>query len=111
MGIEPTKPLLAQSFIGFEDRGRHQSDARFRPRYHTAFCDRQGDRAGRRWQRGANPYAASRATSHEGARCPRSAIDVEAVVVHGDTLLAALGSVEVVVLSEDLVGDLMRCGC
>jgi hypothetical protein len=29
MGIEPTKPLLAQSFIGFEDRGRHQSDARF----------------------------------------------------------------------------------
>jgi hypothetical protein len=30
MGIEPTKPLLAQSFIGFEDRGRHQSGTRFR---------------------------------------------------------------------------------
>jgi hypothetical protein len=29
MGIEPTKPLLAQSFIGFEDRDRHQSSARF----------------------------------------------------------------------------------
>ena len=29
MGIEPTMPLLAQSIIGFEDRGRHQSDARF----------------------------------------------------------------------------------
>jgi hypothetical protein len=29
MGIEPTKPLLAQSFIGFEDRGRHQSGTRF----------------------------------------------------------------------------------
>ncbi len=30
MGIEPTMPLLAQSIIGFEDRGRHQSGARFR---------------------------------------------------------------------------------
>lgn len=29
MGIEPTKPLLAQSFIGFEDRGRHQSGTHF----------------------------------------------------------------------------------
>jgi len=29
-GIEPSKPLLAQSFIGFEDRGRHQSGTRFR---------------------------------------------------------------------------------
>ena len=29
MGIEPTKPLLAQSIIGFEDRGRHQSGTRF----------------------------------------------------------------------------------
>ena len=29
MGIEPTKPLLAQSFIGFEDRAAHQSQARF----------------------------------------------------------------------------------
>ncbi len=35
MGIEPTKPLLAQSFIGFEDRGRHQSDARFHWRNYT----------------------------------------------------------------------------
>jgi hypothetical protein len=42
MGIEPTKPLLAQSFIGFEDRGRHQSGTRFQARYHTAFRDRQG---------------------------------------------------------------------
>ncbi len=42
MGIEPTKPLLAQSFIGFEDRGRHQSDARFRTRYHMGFATRQG---------------------------------------------------------------------
>ncbi len=32
MGIEPTKPLLAQSFIGFEDRARHQSEKRFRRR-------------------------------------------------------------------------------
>ena len=31
MGIEPTMPLLAQSFIGFEDRGRHQSGTRFHP--------------------------------------------------------------------------------
>ena len=30
MGIEPTNPSLARRFIGFEDRGRHQSDARFR---------------------------------------------------------------------------------
>jgi hypothetical protein len=29
MGIEPTMPLLAQSITGFEDRGRHQIDARF----------------------------------------------------------------------------------
>lgn len=29
MGIEPTMPLLAQSIIGFEDRGRHQSGTRF----------------------------------------------------------------------------------
>jgi hypothetical protein len=35
MGIEPTMPLLAQSIIGFEDRGRHQSGTRFRGRsYH-----------------------------------------------------------------------------
>lgn len=32
MGIEPTMPLLAQSIIGFEDRGRHQSGTRFRRR-------------------------------------------------------------------------------
>ena len=29
MGIEPTMPLLSQSIIGFEDRGRHQSGTRF----------------------------------------------------------------------------------
>jgi len=34
-GIEPSKPLLAQSFIGFEDRGRHQSGTRFRPGGYT----------------------------------------------------------------------------
>ncbi len=32
MGIEPTMPLLAQSIIGFEDRGRHQSGTRFHRR-------------------------------------------------------------------------------
>jgi hypothetical protein len=32
MGIEPTMPLLAQSIIGFEDRGRHQSGTHFRGR-------------------------------------------------------------------------------
>ena len=31
MGIEPTMPLLSQSIIGFEDRGRHQSGTRFHP--------------------------------------------------------------------------------
>jgi hypothetical protein len=41
MGIEPTKPLLAQSFIGFEDRGRHQSGTRFRRRSYTETRDRQ----------------------------------------------------------------------
>ena len=35
MGIEPTMPLLAQSIIGFEDRGRHQSGTRFRAQNHT----------------------------------------------------------------------------
>jgi hypothetical protein len=35
MGIEPTKPLLAQSFIGFEDRAAHQSRMRFRGRAYT----------------------------------------------------------------------------
>lgn len=35
MGIEPTMPLLAQSIIGFEDRGRHQIDARFHPASYT----------------------------------------------------------------------------
>ena len=30
MGIEPTNPSLARRFIGFEDRGRHQSGTRFR---------------------------------------------------------------------------------
>jgi hypothetical protein len=29
-GIEPAKPTLARGFIGFEDRGRHQSGTRFR---------------------------------------------------------------------------------
>ena len=32
MGIEPTMPLLSQSIIGFEDRGRHQSGTRFHRR-------------------------------------------------------------------------------
>jgi hypothetical protein len=31
-GIEPSKPSLARGFIGFEDRGRHQSGTRFRYR-------------------------------------------------------------------------------
>jgi hypothetical protein len=31
-GIEPAMPLLAQSIIGFEDRGRHQSGTRFHGR-------------------------------------------------------------------------------
>ena len=44
MGIEPTKPLLAQSFIGFEDRGRHQSGTRFQMRYHMGVDERQGPR-------------------------------------------------------------------
>ncbi len=35
MGIEPTMPLLSQSIIGFEDRGRHQSGTRFHPRTYT----------------------------------------------------------------------------
>ena len=54
MGIEPTMPLLAQSIIGFEDRGRHQSDARFRPRYHMAFRDQQGRRGAEEAQKGGN---------------------------------------------------------
>ncbi len=40
MGIEPTKPLLAQSFIGFEDRGRHQSDTRFHSGNYTSHACR-----------------------------------------------------------------------
>ena len=39
MGIEPTKPLLAQSFIGFEDRGRHQSGTRFHRASYTETCE------------------------------------------------------------------------
>lgn len=35
MGIEPTMPLLAQSIIGFEDRGRHQSGTRFQDGSYT----------------------------------------------------------------------------
>lgn len=35
MGIEPTEPPLSRSPIGFEDRGRHQSCARFRRRIYT----------------------------------------------------------------------------
>jgi hypothetical protein len=35
MGIEPTMPLLSQSIIGFEDRGRHQSGTRFHGRQYT----------------------------------------------------------------------------
>jgi hypothetical protein len=39
MGIEPTKPLLAQSFIGFEDRGWHQSNARFHRGNYTEISE------------------------------------------------------------------------
>jgi len=45
MGIEPTKPLLAQSFIGFEDRGRHQSDARFHRGSYTEIASAQTAKA------------------------------------------------------------------
>jgi hypothetical protein len=52
MGIEPTKPLLAQSFIGFEDRGRHQSGTRFHRSSYTetpfAATAAWGDQANRR---------------------------------------------------------------
>ena len=41
MGIEPTNPSLARRFIGFEDRGRHQSDAHFRWRSYTGGAERQ----------------------------------------------------------------------
>lgn len=34
-GIEPSKPLLAQSFIGFEDRAAHQLRMRFRRRRYS----------------------------------------------------------------------------
>ena len=54
MGIEPTMPLLAQSIIGFEDRGRHQSSTRFHARYHMGFCDRQGKRDTPLSQKGGN---------------------------------------------------------
>ena len=39
MGIEPTMPLLAQSIIGFEDRGRHQSGTRFQGGSYTEIPD------------------------------------------------------------------------
>jgi hypothetical protein len=35
MGIEPTMPLLSQSIIGFEDRGRHQSGTHFHDENYT----------------------------------------------------------------------------
>lgn len=41
MGIEPTMPLLSQSIIGFEDRGRHQSDTRFHCGNYTEIGFRQ----------------------------------------------------------------------
>ena len=47
MGIEPTMPLLSQSIIGFEDRGRHQSGTRFRRgRYTEARRSPNGCRHG-----------------------------------------------------------------
>ena len=55
MGIEPTMPLLAQSIIGFEDRGRHQSGTRFHGRYHTRLGAQQG--APRRSRRDAQVLA------------------------------------------------------
>jgi PAS domain S-box-containing protein len=53
MGIEPTNPSLARRFIGFEDRGRHQSGTRFRvrsyhPTYRTVHASRDD---GVRWDR------------------------------------------------------------
>ncbi len=49
MGIEPTMPLLAQSIIGFEDRGRHQFGTRFRHRPYTfATPLKRGGRRNRR---------------------------------------------------------------
>jgi hypothetical protein len=40
MGIEPTMPLLAQSIIGFEDRGRHQSGTRIHRGSYTEMAAR-----------------------------------------------------------------------
>ena len=37
-GIEPSKPLLAQSFIGFEDRAAHQLRTRFHRRRYMNQC-------------------------------------------------------------------------
>ncbi len=39
-GIEPSKRTLARRFIGFEDRGRHQSGTRFHWRSYTDFIAR-----------------------------------------------------------------------
>ena len=44
MGIEPTNPSLARRFIGFEDRGRHQSGTRFHAESYTGSGDRQRGR-------------------------------------------------------------------
>lgn len=49
-GIEPSEPLLSQSSIGFEDRGRHQSDARFQAEGSKAAGREPGGRPSR--QRG-----------------------------------------------------------
>ncbi|MDB4959640.1 MAG: hypothetical protein JWO36_7209 [Myxococcales bacterium] len=38
MGIEPTMPLLSQSIIGFEDRGRHQSGTRIHCESYTEIA-------------------------------------------------------------------------
>jgi nitrite reductase (NADH) small subunit len=40
-GIEPANQTLARRFIGFEDRGRHQSSTRFHRQDHTTERPRQ----------------------------------------------------------------------
>lgn len=47
MGIEPTNPSLARRFIGFEDRGQHQSSARFHGRRYTEKTARSARRLDR----------------------------------------------------------------
>jgi hypothetical protein len=64
MGIEPTKPLLAQSFIGFEDRGRHQSDTRFHRGNYTEIVDTPT--VGRLWRRRGNRAGQPQPATHVG---------------------------------------------